>query len=122
MIRSLLTAGLLWPGTMIYAATQVTVNTTSDANIADTEMSLVEAVYYLNGLQDAPFATLGRALTPTEAAQVTTQGPEACESRKPRRRRSLFDAQLATQLADHQGAVVGGQRAVTAHVDMDPRP
>jgi hypothetical protein len=72
LYRILLTTVLLWQTAALFAATQITVNTATDADASDNEMSLVEAVYYLNELQGAPVATLGRTLTPAEAAQVTT--------------------------------------------------
>ena len=72
LIPIVLTTILLWQTTTLFAATQITVNTTADANVADSEISLVEAVYYLNELQGASIAILGRALTAGEAGQVTT--------------------------------------------------
>jgi hypothetical protein len=68
--RIILTALLLWQTPSLFAAIKVTVNTTTDANTPDSEMSLVEAVYYLDKLAGTDL--LGRDLTSGEAAQVTT--------------------------------------------------
>ena len=65
MFRSILTAIILWQGATIYAATQVTVNTTNNQNIANAKLTLTEAIHILSG-------TLGRALSPGESSQVVT--------------------------------------------------
>ena len=66
MIRSFLTAFLLWQGVTTYAATQATVNSTNNTDTADSVLTLTEAIGIVNG----GF----RALTPAESAQVVTIG------------------------------------------------
>ncbi len=63
--RALVTALLLWPGALVYAATEVTVNSTNNQDTADAELTLTEAILIQNG-------TLGRALSPAESNQVAT--------------------------------------------------
>ena len=63
LLRSILTAALLYPGVSSFAATEVNVNSTNNQNIADAELTLPEAILIQNG-------TLGRALTPAEDEQV----------------------------------------------------
>jgi len=65
LLRSILIAALLCPGLASFAATEVTVNSTNNQNTADAELTLPEAILIQNG-------TLGRALTPAENLQVTT--------------------------------------------------
>ena len=64
ILRILLTAILLWQTPTLFAATQVTVNSTGNADTADSALTLTEAIGILNG----GF----RALTPAESAQVAS--------------------------------------------------
>ncbi len=64
IFRSVLTAAILWQGATIYAATQVTVNSTNNQDSADAELTLPEAIEIVNG----GF----RALTAAESNQVAT--------------------------------------------------
>ena len=66
------TAVLLLSAAPAFAATVITVNSTNHVDASDSEMTLLEAVLYMNQLQGAPAATLGRSLSTAEAAQVSS--------------------------------------------------
>lgn len=70
--RSLLAIALLLPGLAGFAAIEITVNSTGDQNLPDTDLTLTEAVLYMNQSQGMPALTLGRNLSAAESNQVVT--------------------------------------------------
>ena len=71
LFLAILTA-VVWSQTATtFAATAITVNSTNNNNAADSEMTLQEAILYLNELQGQG-DSLGRALSAAESNQVAT--------------------------------------------------
>ena len=72
LLLAVLAASLLSLPATTFAATEITVNSTNNNDVSDSEMTLTEAILYLNKLQGANDPILPRDLSPAESNQVAT--------------------------------------------------